>query len=216
MAIRVLVVDDENMVRTVLRAVIDAEPDMTVVGEAADGTEVLPLVTRLRPDVVLMDVRMPSQDGITTTRALTENVPEPPRVVVLTIFESDGYVYDALRAGAAAFLLKRAQPAEIVHAVRVAARGESVLFPASIRALAAAHVGARRTGRLVDAHLTDREVDVLRLMTEGLSNSEIAARLYVTVGTVKTHVASLLTKLRVRDRTQAVIAAYESGFVDPG
>ena len=210
--IRVLIVDDDELVRVGLRAIVDAEPDLQVVGEAADGAEVVPLAARSRPDVVLMDVRMPAIDGIQATRRLLAASRDPPRVLVITTFENDDYVYDALRAGASGFLLKRARPAEVVEAIRVAARGESLLFPAALRRLVAGRGGG---DRLRDAGLTDREADVLRRMAAGLSNAEIAAELVVSVETVKTHVGNVLAKLGARDRTQAVIAAYESGFVTP-
>ncbi|MFG2009842.1 response regulator transcription factor [Micromonospora sp. NPDC048868] len=210
----VLIVDDDELIRVGLRAILDAQPDLRVLGEAADGAEVPPLVARLRPRVVLMDVRMPGIDGIQATRRLLATSADPPRVLVVTTFANDEYVYDALRAGASGFLLKRARPAEVVEAVRVVARGESLLFPAAIRRLAGAY-GGRGADRLAAARLTEREAEVLRLMTTGLSNPEIAAHLVVGVETVKTHVGNVLAKLGVRDRTQAVIAAYESGFVTP-
>ncbi|GGW99612.1 response regulator [Streptomyces lomondensis] len=220
MPVTVLLVDDEPLVRAGLRAVLEAQPDIEVVGEAADGASVIPLVRRLRPDVVAMDVRMPLLDGIEATRALLRTVDEPPRILVVTTFENDEYVYEALRAGADGFLLKRARPAEIVHAVRLIAEGESLLFPASVRQLAAEYGegGGNRAARAVleRAQLTEREAEVLRLMARGLSNAEIAARLVVGTETVKSHVSSVLAKLGARDRTQAVIAAYESGFVAPG
>ncbi|MGW7518465.1 response regulator [Streptomyces sp. NPDC054796] len=207
-----------------MRAVLEAQSDIEVVGEAADGAAVIPLVRQLRPDVVAMDVRMPLMDGIEATRAVLRTVPHPPKIVVVTTFENDEYVYGALRAGADGFLLKRARPAEIVHAVRLVAEGDSLLFPAAVRRLAAAYGesaaadggnAAARTA-LERAALTDREGEVLRLMARGLSNAEIAARLEVGTETVKSHVSSVLAKLGARDRTQAVIAAYESGFVSPG
>ncbi|MFD5495469.1 response regulator [Streptomyces sp. NPDC001812] len=220
MPVTVLLVDDEPLVRAGLRAVLEAQPDLEVVGEAADGAAVIPLVRRLRPDVVAMDVRMPLLDGIEATRALLRTVEEPPKILVVTTFENDEYVYEALRAGADGFLLKRARPAEIVHAVRLVAEGESLLFPASVRRLAAEYGddGGNRAARdvLERARLTEREAEVLRLMARGLSNAEIAARLVVGTETVKTHVSAVLAKLGARDRTQAVIAAYESGFVAPG
>ncbi|MEU3339867.1 response regulator transcription factor [Streptomyces sp. NPDC006668] len=220
MPVTVLLVDDEPLVRAGLRAVLEAQPDMEVVGEAADGAAVIPLVRRLRPDVVAMDVRMPLMDGIEATRAVLRTVDDPPKIVVVTTFENDEYVYEALRAGADGFLLKRARPAEIVHAVRLVAEGESLLFPASVRRLAAAHgdAGGNQEARAVleRARLTEREAEVLRLMARGLSNAEIAARLVVGTETVKSHVSGVLAKLGARDRTQAVIAAYESGFVAPG
>lgn len=220
MPITVLLVDDEPLVRAGLRAVLEAQPDIEVVGEAADGAAVIPQVRELRPDVVAMDVRMPLLDGIEATRAVLRTVEDPPKIVVITTFENDEYVYEALRAGADGFLLKRARPAEIVHAVRLVAEGESLLFPAAVRELAGAH-GARSgnpaaLAALERAALTGREEEVLRLMARGLSNAEIAARLVVGTETVKSHVSSLLAKLGARDRTQAVITAYESGFVAPG
>ncbi|MDQ0954208.1 DNA-binding NarL/FixJ family response regulator [Streptomyces phaeochromogenes] len=220
MPVTVLLVDDEPLVRAGLRAVLEAQPDITVVGEAADGAAVIPLVRQLRPDVVAMDVRMPLLDGIAATRAVLRTVDNPPKILVVTTFENDEYVYEALRAGADGFLLKRARPAEIVNAVRLVAEGESLLFPASVRQLAAEYGvgGGNPVARaaLDRAALTEREAEVLRLMTRGLSNAEIATRLIVGTETVKSHVSSVLAKLGARDRTQAVIAAYESGFVAPG
>jgi DNA-binding NarL/FixJ family response regulator len=211
----VLIVDDEELVRVGLRAIIDAQPDLTVLGEGADGAEVPALVARLRPDVVLMDLRMPAIDGLQATRHLVETSARPPSVLVITTFDNDEYVYQALRAGASGFLLKRARPNEITQAIRVVARGESLLFPEALRRLVATH-GARRTGdRLASHRLTPREAEVLRLMCAGLSNGEIAGQLVVGDETVKTHVGNVLGKLNARDRTQAVIAAYESGFVTP-
>ncbi|MFF2993052.1 response regulator [Streptomyces sp. NPDC057950] len=220
MPVTVLLVDDEPLVRAGLRAVLESQPDIEVVGEAADGAAVIPLVRRLRPDVVAMDVRMPLMDGIEATRAVLRTVSDPPKILVVTTFENDEYVYEALRAGADGFLLKRARPAEIVHAVRLVAEGESLLFPASVRQLAAAYgngTGSPAARAAMErAALTERETDVLRLMARGLSNAEIAARLVVGTETVKSHVSAVLAKLGARDRTQAVIAAYESGFVAPG
>ncbi|WP_424568827.1 response regulator transcription factor [Streptomyces sp. CH-036] len=216
MPFTVLLVDDEPLVRAGLRAVLEAQPDIEVVGEAADGAAVIPLVNRLRPDVVAMDVRMPLMDGIEATRLVLRTVPDPPKILVVTTFENDEYVYEALRAGADGFLLKRAKPSEIVHAVRLVAEGESLLFPAAVRQLAAEYGTDKAREALDRAALTDREAAVLRLMARGMSNAEIAATLIVGTETVKTHVSSVLAKLGARDRTQAVIAAYESGFVAPG
>ncbi|WP_433558856.1 response regulator [Pseudonocardia xinjiangensis] len=212
--IRLLLVDDEDLVRTGLRAILDAEPDITVVGEAADGAEVPGLVGGLAPDVVLMDVRMFAVDGIAAPRHLVTSLPQPPRVLVLTTFGNDGDVYDALQAGAAGFLLKRARPAEIVQAVRIVARGESLLFPAAVRDLVATR-GRAGGDALRGVGLTEREGEVLRWMARGLSNAEIARELAVGVETVQVQVGALLAKLGARDRTQAVVAAYESGFIDP-
>jgi DNA-binding NarL/FixJ family response regulator len=214
-SITVVVVDDEPLIRSGLKAIIDAEPDLSVIGEAADGAEVLPVVRRTHPSVVLMDVRMPAVDGIQATRLLLDGISPAPKVLVVTTFENDDYVYDALRAGASGFLLKRTPPADIVQAIRTVVGSESLVFPEAIRALAVAHAGSRSdqpTG-LDHAQLTEREQEVLRLMARGLSNAEIAAELFLGVQTVKTHVANLLAKLGARDRTQAVILAYESGFV---
>ncbi|MFD7296291.1 response regulator [Streptomyces sp. NPDC059897] len=216
MPLTVLLVDDEPLVRAGLRAVLEAQPDITVVGEAADGAAVVPLVRELRPDVVAMDVRMPLLDGIEATRAVLRGAERPPKILVITTFENDEYVYGALRAGADGFLLKRARPEEIVHAVRLVAAGESLLFPAAVRKLAAEYGSPAARETLERAALTEREEQVLRRMARGLSNAEIAADLIVGTETVKSHVSAVLTKLGARDRTQAVIAAYESGFVAPG
>jgi DNA-binding NarL/FixJ family response regulator len=210
--IGVLLVDDEPLIRTGLRAILDAEPDLSVLGEAGDGAEVAPLVRRLRPDVIVMDIRMPGVDGIEATRRILAGVDAPPRILILTTFEHDDHVFDALRAGAAGFLLKRAEPGELVRAIRLLADGDSLLFPAAIRRLAARQPPRAALG---DAGLTRRELEVLRLMSRGLSNAELAEHFVVSLETVKTHVSSVLNKLGARDRTQAVIRAYDSGFVSP-
>ncbi|MEU8530343.1 MULTISPECIES: response regulator transcription factor [Streptomyces] len=214
---RVVLADDERMVRTALRVILDAEPDLEVVGEAATGAEAVSVVRELRPDVVLMDVRMPEIDGIRATEQILAGMADAPRIVVVTTFENDSYVYDALRVGAAGFLLKRAAAEDLVGAVRLVARSDSVLFPAAVRGLAAEY-GRRgaRTAPAWAARLTDREADVLRLVATGMTNAEIADRLSVGPATVKTHVAAVLAKTGARDRTQAVIVAYESGFITPG
>ncbi|WP_415954184.1 response regulator [Streptomyces sp. KLOTTS4A1] len=211
--IRIVLADDERMVRTALRAILGAEADMEVVGEAATGAEAVSVVRALRPDLVLMDVRMPEIDGIRATEQLIGSMAQPPRIVVVTTFENDSYVYDALRAGASGFLLKRADADQLVRAVRTVAGGDSLLFPAAVRGLAAEHAHRDRPRPPWVARLTDREAEVLRRMATGLNNAEIAGQLGVGPATVKTHVAAVLAKTGARDRTQAVIAAYEAGFV---
>jgi DNA-binding NarL/FixJ family response regulator len=220
--LRVLLADDEDLIRAGLAAIINAEPDMTVVAEAVDGVDAVGAVKRCKPDIVLMDVRMPHVDGIEATRQILRAFSSPssspagaaPKIVVVTTFDNDDYVYEALRAGADGFLLKRTRPDELIASIRLVARGDALLFPAAVRKLAAGHGG--RSGSLDSAGLTEREAQVLTLVAKGLSNAEIASQLYVSAETVKTHVANILAKLRVRDRTQAVIRAYESGFVGGG
>jgi DNA-binding NarL/FixJ family response regulator len=213
--ISVLLVDDEPLVRAGLRAILESQPDITVVGEAADGAAVVPLVRKLRPDVVAMDVRMPLLDGIEATRTVLRVVDNPPKILVITTFENDEYVYQALRAGANGFLLKRSRPSEIVHAVRLVISGESLLFPVALRALANEYGNKAARQAMARALLTEREAAILRLMARGMSNADIAGELVIGGETVKSHVSSILGKLGARDRTQAVIAAYESGFVTP-
>ncbi|HEY9243769.1 MAG TPA: response regulator transcription factor [Streptosporangiaceae bacterium] len=209
--IRVLLADDEPLVRSGLRAILESEPDLTVVGEADDGAAVVAQARRTRPDIVLMDVRMPRVDGITATRQLARFDGGGPAVIVVTTFENDDYIYDALQAGARGFLLKRSTADDYVNAIRTVHNGESLLFPAAIRQLATQRAG--RGGGLAEANLTERETEVLRLVAQGRSNAEIAADLVLGVETVKTHVRNVLAKLGARDRVQAVIRAYESGFI---
>ncbi|MFF1689964.1 MULTISPECIES: response regulator [unclassified Streptomyces] len=211
--IRVVLADDERMVRSALRAILSAEDGIKVVGEAATGAEAVSVVRELAPDVVLMDVRMPGVDGIRATERILGSMAGPPRIVVVTTFENDAYVYEALRAGAAGFLLKRAEADALVQAVRLVARTDSLLFPAAVRALAAEYGRAEPAAPAWVARLTGRESEVLRHMAAGLTNAEIARRMEVGPATVKTHVAAVLAKTGARDRTQAVIAAYEGGFM---
>jgi DNA-binding NarL/FixJ family response regulator len=211
--ITVLVADDHEVVRTGYAALLDTQPDFTVVGTAADGAEAVRGCRELSPDVVLMDVRMPGMDGIEATRQVVGGA----RVLILTTFDLDEYVYDALRAGASGFLLKDVTAERLFDAVRVVAAGEALLAPTVTRRLISEFARQRPAKAPASlAVLTPRETQVLRLVAEGLSNPEVAARLVVTEETVKTHVSRVLNKLGLRDRTQAVVAAYESGLVVPG
>ena len=216
--IRVGVVDDQALVRTGFVMILEVEPDIEVVFDAANGRAAVELVRRHRPDVVLMDIRMPELDGIEATRLITTGQPDGPRILMLTTFDLDEYVYDAIRAGASGFLLKDTPPDDLVAAVRVLAAGDALLAPSVTRRLieqfaAGSTVPVPAPG-LDD--LTERETEVLKLMARGLSNAEIAARLFVGETTVKTHVSRVLMKLDVRDRVQAVVIAYDSGLVRPG
>lgn len=216
--IRVLLADDQTLVRAGFRMIIDAQLDMEVVGEAADGVEVVEEARRSRPDVVLMDIRMPNLDGIGATRRLVADGSES-RIVMLTTFDVDEYVYEAMKAGASGFLLKTAPPHQLASAIRDAAAGETLIAPAITRRLVEEFVSRPRPA--VDgppelAALTAREVEVLRFVAQGLSNAEVAKELFVSEATAKTHVARILMKLGLRDRVQAVVLAYESGLVRPG
>jgi DNA-binding NarL/FixJ family response regulator len=217
--VRIVVADDHQVARAGFAALLDTQPDFTVVGTACDGAEAVRICHELRPDVVLMDVRMPGMDGIEATRQLAGSGQQGPRVLILTTFDLDEYVYDALRAGASGFLLKDVTAERLFDAVRVIAAGEALLAPAVTRRLISEFARLRPKpdgpSTAVLAALTPRETQVLRLVAEGLSNPEIAARLVVTEETVKTHVSRVLSKLGLRDRTQAVVAAYESGLVVP-
>jgi DNA-binding NarL/FixJ family response regulator len=216
--IRVLLADDQAMVRAGFRLILSAEPDIEVAGEAADGLEAVAAARRLRPDVTLMDIRMPRLDGIAATARLTGDSPAVTRVVVLTTFDVDSHVYDALRAGASGFLLKNAPPEELVQAIRLVAAGSALLDPAVTRRVIEEFARSPAPGPVprAVADLTDRELEVLHLVAQGLSNAEIAGTLVVSEATVKTHVARMLTKLGLRDRVQAVVYAYEHGLVRPG
>jgi len=214
--IRVLLADDQALVRSGFRMILEARDDLEVVGEAEDGAEAVELALRTDPDVILMDVRMPQVDGVEATRRLTA-AGSRTKVLILTTFDLDEYVYDAIRAGASGFLLKDVQPAQLVDAVRVVAGGEALLAPTVTRRLLDRFAQAlpdARPAPSLDA-LTQRELEILRLLASGLSNAEIAAELVVTEATVKTHVSSILRKLRVRDRVQAVVLAYDAGLVQP-
>jgi DNA-binding NarL/FixJ family response regulator len=217
---RVLVVDDQALVRTGFRLIVNAEPDLEVVGEAADGLDALDEAIRTHPDVVLMDIRMPRLDGVAATRRLLAAAPgASPRVLILTTFDLDDYVVEALRAGASGFLLKDVPPEDLVDAIRVLASGDALLAPSVTRRLLDrfAHLFPTPAGATPGLdQLTERELEVFRLMARGLSNAEIAELLVVSETTVKTHVGRVLMKLGLRDRVQAVVLAYETGLVQPG
>ena len=218
--IRVLIADDQSLVRAGFRMILEAEEDVEVVGEAADGTEALAAAAEHSPDVILMDVRMPNVDGLEATRRLLEGKSEGPRVLILTTFDLDEYVWEALHAGASGFLLKDTPPEQLVDAIRVVAAGDALLAPAITRRVIEEFVSrppasARRPAPGLD-ELTARELEMLRYVARGLSNAEIAEAAFVSETTVKTHVAHILMKLRLRDRVQAVVYAYEHGIVAPG
>jgi DNA-binding NarL/FixJ family response regulator len=216
--VKIVVADDHEVVRAGFAALLETQPDFTVVGTAPDGAEAVRISRELRPDVVLMDVRMPGTDGIEATRQLTGGG-DGPRVIILTTFDLDEYVYDALCAGASGFLLKDVTGERLFDAVRVVAAGEALLAPTVTRRLISEFARLRPTAQAPSAavaELTRRETEVLRLLAEGLSNPEIADRLVITEETVKTHVSRVLHKLALRDRAQAVVLAYESGLVRPG
>ncbi|MFE4310848.1 response regulator [Streptomyces sp. NPDC056517] len=218
--IRVVLADDQTLVRAGFRSILSDEEDLQVVGEAGDGEQAIALARELRPDVVLMDIRMPVLDGLEATRRITADERlEGVRVVILTTFDADDHVYGALRAGASGFLVKDTEPMELLHAVRVVARGDALIAPAVTRRLIAEFAG--QADRQPDPSprlnaLTEREREVLGLVGAGLSNDEIAGRLVLSPATAKTHVSRIMTKLAVRDRAQLVILAYESGMITPG
>lgn len=218
--IRVLIVDDQSLVRAGFRMILEAEGDVEVVGEASDGAEALEAAAEHSPDVILMDVRMPNVDGLEATRRLLEGKSEGPRILILTTFDLDEYVWEALHAGASGFLLKDTPPEQLVDAIRVVAAGDALLAPAITRRVIEEFVSrppasARRPAPGLD-ELTARELEMLRYVARGLSNAEIAEAAFVSETTVKTHVAHILMKLRLRDRVQAVVYAYEHGIVAPG
>jgi RNA polymerase sigma factor (sigma-70 family) len=218
-SVRILLVDDEELVRSGFRLILESEPDFAVAGEAGNGAEAVELARELDPDVVLMDIQMPEMDGLEATRQIAAlGREETSRVLILTTFELDEYVYEALRAGASGFLLKRTPAADLVAAIRVVAAGEALLAPSVTRRLidqfAQRPVAERRDDRALD-ELTEREREVLDLMAHGLSNAEIAENLVLSEGTVKTHIKRIFMKLDLRDRTQAVIFAYDVGLVEP-
>jgi DNA-binding NarL/FixJ family response regulator len=217
--IRVLLADDQALVRAGFRALLDAQDDIEVVGEAGDGDEAVRLARRLGPDVVLMDIRMPGTDGLAATRAIAaDDRLAGVRIVILTTFELDEYVFEAIRAGASGFLVKDTEPVELLRAVRAVAAGDALLSPGVTRRLIGAFATQTRPAPQLPAldQLTDREREVMALVAEGLSNDEIAERLYVSPMTAKTHVSRAMTKLAARDRAQLVVFAYESGLVRPG
>jgi DNA-binding NarL/FixJ family response regulator len=217
-SIRVLLADDQALVRAGFRMILESEPDIEVVGEAEDGEQATTATRRLRPDIVLMDIQMPGEDGLRATRRILERPELPSRVIILTTFERDEYIFGALQSGASGFLLKNAPPEQLVHAVRVVAAGDALLAPSVTRRIierfASRPIEPEVSARLQS--LTQREREVLALLARGNSNAELAAELFVTEGTIKTHVSSLLAKLGLRDRVQAVVLAYESGLVTPG
>jgi DNA-binding NarL/FixJ family response regulator len=213
--IKVVLADDHTLIRGGLRMIVDAEPDLEVVGEAEDGNEALQLVRALKPDVVLMDVRMPELDGIAAADWIRRE-PLRTKVLMLTTFDRDEYVYEALKAGASGFLLKTTPPPRLLDAIRVVAAGESLLAPEITRRLIEDFVSRPALGAEPPSDLTDREVEVLRAMGRGQSNSEIAAELFLSEATVKTYVARIFQKLHLRDRAQAVVYSYEHGLVRPG
>jgi DNA-binding NarL/FixJ family response regulator len=215
----VLIADDQTLVRSGMRMILEVHPDIEVIAEAADGREAVEIAHLRRPDVVLMDIRMPNLDGIGATRQILQRSSGAPRVLMLTTFDLDEYVYDAMKAGASGFLLKNAPPEQLVESVRAVARGEALLAPDITRRLIEHYVSSPRRGSGPPARLeelTDRELEVLTLVARGNSNAEIGAALFISEGTVKTHVSRVLAKLDLRDRVQAVVIAYATGMVRAG
>jgi DNA-binding NarL/FixJ family response regulator len=217
-SISVVLVDDQALIRTGFKMILESEDDIEIVGEAGDGEQGVVAVRRLRPDVVLMDVQMPTMDGLEATSRIVQEDSISSRIVILTTFERDDYIFDALRAGASGFLLKNSPPDELVHAVRVVAAGEALLAPSVTRKVIEEFLEqpARHNSEAELGRLTERETEILKLLATGKSNAELARHLFVGEGTIKTHVSNVLTKLGLRDRMQAVIFAYESGLIEPG
>jgi DNA-binding NarL/FixJ family response regulator len=219
-SVKVLIVDDQSLVREGFRMILEAEPDLEIVGEAGDGDEAVTAARELQPDVILMDVRMPNVDGLEATRRILDGAETGPRILILTTFDLDEYVYEALRSGASGFLLKDTPPEDLVDAIHVVAGGDALLAPSITRRVIEEFV--RRPPESVRAlppevsELTSREMEMLRYLARGLSNAEIAKEAFVSETTVKTHVARILMKLRLRDRVQAVVFAYEHGIAQPG
>lgn len=216
MSTRILIVDDQSLVRAGFRLILESQPDFEVIGEAADGDDAVAVAKRLRPDVVLMDVRMPRLDGLEATRRIVGDGAGGCRIVMLTTFDLDQYVYSALAAGACGFLLKDVTPDQLIAAVRLVQTGDALLAPSITRRLIERYAARRASASRELESLTEREAEVLRLMARGLSNQEIAEKLFVSEATVKTHVAHILGKLGVENRVQAVVVAYESGLVKLG
>jgi DNA-binding NarL/FixJ family response regulator len=221
MSVKVLIVDDQALVRAGFRMILESEPDLTIVGEAEDGLQAIDATAELRPDVVLMDIRMPNLDGLEATRRILERPGETARVLMLTTFDLDEYVYEALRAGASGFMLKDTPPEQLVSAIQVVASGDALLSPTITRRVIEEFIRRPPTSIATQpsprlSELTARELEVLGFMARGLSNAEIAKDLFVSETTVKTHVARILMKLDLRDRVQAVVFAYETGIVQPG
>jgi len=218
MKIKILLADDQAMVRAGLRMILEAESDLQVIGEAEDGVRATTLVHNLKPDVVLMDIQMPVMNGLEATRRIVQETEGASRVLILTTFERDDYIFEALRSGASGFILKNAPPEDLVTAVRVIAEGNGLLAPSITRRIISefANRPVRPPIKNEVEHLTEREIEVLKLIAKGKTNAEIANELVVSEATVKTHVSNLLTKLGLRDRVQAVVYAYESGMIQPG
>ena len=221
MSVRVLIVDDQALVRAGFKMILESEPDIEIVGEAEDGLQAVEAALALAPDVVLMDIRMPNLDGLEATRRILDGAGEGPRVLMLTTFDLDEYVYEALRAGASGFMLKDTPPEQLVSAIHVVASGDALLSPSITKRVIEEFISRPPSSIAIQpspklAELTARELEVLGFMARGLSNSEIAKDLFVSETTVKTHVARILMKLHLRDRVQAVVFAYETGLVEPG